>query len=371
MTTQTQPTSGGTWTAGGYADLDSRLPQRGGLVCVAIRDNRGPLTNISPFNSDGSYNFSPFAVDNTMRSDLFAAQLINGEWQINENANQGYWNMGWFKESGGPDREMKVDSDDLMGLQSNWALDTDIVKQEKTIKLTPIETIKPVLHRIKRNQPLVDANGNNLVEWVGQPGYFSGQQLDADFVERQMLLIRRRTKGGKTVYTVEPVPLCKLVNEGNAKMDKKDADASELSFRLNPDNYFIIPDPAGSGEYVPGIDGIWIGGNGWTGDAGAPQFSGTPVAAPVTGLKATITFATPVGGVPPFTYSVTEQAGGTGPFTAATLLSPTGVVTGANTALTATTLTATTPYVFKPTVTDANGNSTTATQTTTITSTSS
>ena len=324
----TQPTTGGTWNAGGYADLDSRFPQRGGLVCVAIRQNQGALTNISPFTSTGAYNFSPLAVDNTLRQDLFAAQLVNGVWTPNPNTNLGFLNMGWFKESGGVSRKSKTDSDDLMGLQSNWPLDTDIVKQEKTIMLTPIETIKPLLQRVRRNQPLINpATGALLVEDAGQTGYFSGTQVDAVFTPYQMLLIRRRVSSAGTFYTVEPVPLSKLVDVGESKMDKKEADAADLSFRVLPDNYFLIPDPNGAGDYVPGIDGIWVGGSAWTAVGGAPIVSATPpVAVAGTTGKASFTFAVPTGGdVQNDQITAQFSTNGGTTWSAATLVVPAGV----------------------------------------------
>jgi hypothetical protein len=76
----------------------------------------------------------------------------------------------------------------------------------------------------------------------------------------------------------------------------------------------------------------------------------------ITGDKATITFLTPVGLFGP-TYTATQQVGGMGAYTSATL-DGSPVVSGNTTTITAKTLTTDSDYKFKVTATDSESSAT-------------
>jgi hypothetical protein len=247
-----QPATGTEWGTGGFADVDSRFVQRGGLVAALIRDYQGADTDISPAT------FNPFALDGKLRDDLFAVTKVDGVWTENQTANQGWWFTGANTEDGGPNRKPSVSVDDLMILQSNYPIDSDITKEEKTVSFTAVESAKPLIHRLRLNKPLIDDTGAIIVEDPGTADYFAGKPVEADFVERQLLLIRKRTKAGLPIYTVEGYPLVKLSDIGAAKMSKKDPDAAELSWKVLPDPFFVDVDG------TPLVEGVWMGGEGWT-----------------------------------------------------------------------------------------------------------
>ncbi|GKT37852.1 hypothetical protein ADUPG1_003790, partial [Aduncisulcus paluster] len=133
-----------------------------------------------------------------------------GEWRKNTEPNQGWLFMGANTKTGGPEREPNIDVSPLEILQSNYPIENDITKIGKTVKFTPIESLKPAVKRLRNNLPFQDEDGNLLVEDAGQKDYFVGTPLEADFVPRQLLLVRARSRAGGKLYTVEPIPLCKL-----------------------------------------------------------------------------------------------------------------------------------------------------------------
>lgn len=265
----TQPLTGTTWNAGGFNDLDRRAAERGGLQAVLIRDNRGPDTDISPRLPGGGVAFSPFAADGKLRDDLFAIRLVDGEWTINPNPNEGFWFIGAQAEDGGAERNPNMRSDDLMVLQSNYPYDSDVIEKGKTIKFTAVDTLKPLIHYLESDLRLVDDNGNILVPEVGTTDYGYGSRLDVDTVDRQIILLFAKSVNGQPVYRAEGYPLCKLDDQAAKKRTKTDPDSAELTYKVLPDPYFMVPDPDGSGLLVPGFDWVWVSGPGWDDMAGS------------------------------------------------------------------------------------------------------
>ena len=110
----TIPSTGTTWRAGGFNDVDSRFSIRGGLAAVLIRDNRGADTNISPYVAGTplpTRNWTPFADDGTLRDDLFASIRVDGDWITNPETNEGFWLIGAMSEDGGPERAPNTNND--------------------------------------------------------------------------------------------------------------------------------------------------------------------------------------------------------------------------------------------------------------------
>jgi hypothetical protein len=273
MSAPAQPATGVDWKTGGFDVVDNRFFSRGPLCAVLIRDNRGSATDISPYAAGTTggpppppvYNWSPLAVDGTLRSDLFAYIRVDGQWQVNAAANEGWWLIGAVEERQGPDRKANIRHDDAMILQSNFPFDSDIIQEGITIAFTGVEVFKPLLMRLRMNLPLSDSTGTSIVEGVGDPNFVLSKPVDAESIDRQLLLVFAKKRTGKTFYTVEGYPLCKLTDIGNVKRSKTDPDAPALTWTVLPDPYHVDLDPSNptSAELVQTLYSFWMGGDAW------------------------------------------------------------------------------------------------------------
>ena len=269
----TIPNAGTTWRAGGFGDVDSRLNTRGGLAAILIRDNRGADTNISPWapGNPPTRNWSPFALDGTPRDDLFATILVDGDWITNPEPNEGFWLIGALTEDGGPERAPDISNDNQMILQSNMPFDSDLTGESLAINFTGVETLKPLMKRLRMNLPLTDLSGNPLVEDPGTENFGLGKPVDNEAPEYQIILMFARRKRGKFLYSAEGYSLCKLNDIGSFRRSKTDPDAGSLGYMVLPDPYFVGKDPNDptSNELVPLYYHEWIDGESWTDIKGA------------------------------------------------------------------------------------------------------
>jgi hypothetical protein len=269
----TIPATGTTWRAGGFGDVDSRFNSRGGLAAILIRDNRGPDTNISPWAAGNppTRNWSPFAQDGTPRDDLFATILVDGDWITNPDPNEGFWLIGALTEDGGPERAPDISNDNQMILQSNMPFDSDLTGESLAINFTGVETLKPLMKRLRMNLPLADLDGNPLVEDPGTADFGIGKPVDNEAPEYQIILMFARRKRGKFLYSAEGYSLCKLNDIGSYRRSKTDPDAGSLGYMVLPDPYFVGKDPNDptSNELVPLYYHEWIDGESWTDIKGA------------------------------------------------------------------------------------------------------
>lgn len=269
----TIPLTGTTWKAGGFTDVDSRFLSRGPAAALLIRDNRGSATDISPWaaGTPPTVNWSPFAQDGQLRDDLFATVLVDGDWITNPETNEGFWLIGAFEEGGGPERAPNISQDDFMILQSNFPFDSDLTGEGIVINFTGVETLKPLLKRLRMNVRLSDDNGYPLVEDPGTDGFELSKPVDAESYPRQIIVVYRRNITGGPIYVAEGYPYCKLTDIGNYRRSKTDADSAQLSFTVLPDPYHVSKDPSDpfSGELVPALYSEWHSGAGWTGIGGA------------------------------------------------------------------------------------------------------
>lgn len=303
-----QPTTGTTWDAAGLGTIDNRFLERGKLVGALIRDARGSATDISPHNSDGSVRWSPFAQDGKWRDDLFAFKRVNGFWVTNTDTNEGFHLVGAFKEGDGPSQKPKIDNDKFAIVQSNHPFDVDIVSEELPFSFTGVETAKPLMRRLRNNLPLNGPNGEVLVEDPGFSNAGWAKPLDADNVDRQVLLVREKSVSGQKIRTVEGYALAKLTDMGESKKDKKDSEAAELTYEPLPDGYFMA---MVDGEYRPIIKYIWVAGEGWTSLGGVPILdTDAPVATATTTGKATLAFDEATGPGDPFSYKGQKSTDG-------------------------------------------------------------
>jgi hypothetical protein len=358
------PSTGTTWRAGGFNDVDSRFNARGGLAAILIRNNRGAATNISPWTagSPPTVGWSPFAEDGTPRDDLFAVIRVDGEWITNPDANEGFWLIGALTEDGGPERAPNINEDNQMILQSNFPFDTDLTEEGLVINFTGVETLKPLMKRLRMNQPLSDSSGNPIVEDPGTENFSIGKPIDVESQEWQIILIFARRKGGRYLYSAEGYSLCKLTNIGNFRRSKTDPDAGELGYTVLPDPYFVSKDPANpdSDELVPVLYVEWVAGEGWTAIGGVPVWPGSaPVGTQTGATTATVSAADPEGAGDPFTVTAEKAAGpGFSSWSSATIGSVTEDTPGAGfTTYNITGLTTATDYKVRLTATGTNGQS--------------
>lgn len=257
----TQPATGTTWDGAHFNDLDSRFLERGKPVQVLVRDERGEDTDISPHNDDGSVRWSPFAQDGKWRDDLLAQVRINGIWQPNPiDENEGFLATGAFKDGDGPTTKPKITNDDFMILQTDFPFDSDLVEQGEPFSFTPVETLRPVVRRLRNLLRLHDDDGTCLVELPGEADAGWSRPLVSENWGRQFLLVREFRRGGLPIYTVEGYSLARSSDFGESKKDKKDSEASELSYQPLPSGYFMA---MVDGEYVPILRHIWVGGSGF------------------------------------------------------------------------------------------------------------
>jgi hypothetical protein len=188
------PSTGVTWVNSGLA--------------VGVRDYAGSATDLSPGATFGS----PCALDGQIRNDLLSTTPVSVS-----ATKCGFWLVGAL-DPNGVSRKPKVTSDDLMILQSNSPMRSDIQDESKTVVCRCFQD-KPLLDRLPMNKPL------STVEDVGTTPYFQGKPASKPFVERQLILIRSDRAGGLEEPSAEPYPRAVLHDVGEAVMDKKNADA--------------------------------------------------------------------------------------------------------------------------------------------------
>lgn len=355
------PATGTTWRASGAGDVDSRFNTRGGLAAVLIRDNRGAATNISPWaaGSPPTRFWSPFAEDGQPRDDLFSHIRVSGEWVTNPDPNEGFIVVGAMTEDGGPERAPEINEDNQMILQSNFPFDTDLTEEGIVINFTGVETLKPSMKRLRMNVALQDASGNSIVEDPGMENFVIGKPVDVESVERQIILMFARRKGGRYVYTAEGYSLCKLTNIGAFRRSKTDPDAGELGFTVLPDPFLVGKDPNNpdSDELIPLLYVEWSSGDGWTAIGGVPVFPGAaPLAVQTGATTATLVFDEATGAGDPFTYTAEKSVAPHTTWTAATI----GAVdldtpTAGDVQLSFTGLVTATTYKFRATAEGTNG----------------
>jgi hypothetical protein len=322
------PATGTTFRASGVGDVDSRFNTRGGLAGVLIRNNRGAATNISPWvaGSPPTKGWSPFALDGKVRSDLFATVRVAGEWITNPLPNEGFWQVGALTEDGGPERAPNINQDNQMILQSNFPFDTDLTEEGIVINFTGVETLKPMMKRLRMNVPLSDGSGNSIVEDPGFEDFSIGKPVDVEASEWQIILMFARKKAGKFIYTAEGYSLCKLTNIGNFRRSKTDPDAGELGYTVLPDPFLLTKDPANplGNELIPVLYVEWTAGDGWAAIGGAPVFPGVaPTVTPGATGVATLVFDAATGAGDPFVYTVEKTLTPFSTFTTATITTTT------------------------------------------------
>ena len=259
----TQPLIGTDWTAGGFADIYKPFIERGGAQAVFVRQNRGADTDISPIKDDGiTLGWSPFAQDNKLRDDLFIRRRNKTQWFYVTDPNEGFFHIGSQTEAGGAERTPNTSSDRLRVLQSPWTVDSVITEREYTVRFVAVQTADPLVQYLEHELPLVDDLGNPVVPLPGTPNYGVGPLLESPETEYQILLLYRRVTSAGPIYRVEGYPACKLDEQASKQRSKTDPDVADLTYSVEPSEHFIVPHPV-TGEPVPGLFYVWMGGPGW------------------------------------------------------------------------------------------------------------
>lgn len=295
-----QEATGTTWNGAGLNDRSPEFLRRGKAMAVAVRDARGAATNISPHNPDGSIFWSPFTQDLKIRGDLFATKKVAGYRVTNTDPNQGFWNMGAFKEGNGPSTKPSMKNDRFRIEQSNFAYDTDLVEEDEPFSFTPVDTADPAIQRITNMLRLNDDDGNSLVEDPGTLNFGVSRLLSGHNPGRQVLIFRERRWNGLPIISCDGFALALADDKGGKKVDKKDSEAQELTFLPTPDGFFMAVQ---DGEYQPILVHTWWGGTGWQALGGLPVFANTvPTPTALGSGGVSLALPVPTGTGDPWTY---------------------------------------------------------------------
>lgn len=293
-------------------------------------------------------NFTAFAEDGSLDPNVLLPVSEGG---------YGFYDIGSLTETG-VEFNPKFTVDDTKIWQSRKSQRTDITEDDEEIMFSAAEST-PLIDYLYYNLP-IGFTGVPLFPSLGSSNYEVQQPNYTDVVYRQLVIIGvdgSVNTGGESEYIVEIRPRVSLAKKEKRQWAAKNVDVTGLTFSIHPD-------PASGFAAAR-----QRGGTVWTDEGGSVTLptSDTVAATAISGAKATLVFNQPTSPNQPFTYSVTQQVGGSGAFTASTILSATtsnGVVT-----ITVSGLTASSTYVFKVLATAADTATATYPSTTSITAT--
>lgn len=293
--------------------------------------------------------FTPFAADGNLVDTLFNPDNPGGPW----------YDLGYMDEKG-PEFTPKLDVKPTKVMQSRWPGRYDYTGQSEEIGANIVE-----------NNPVIDALYNNAalsnLQAIGTPGYNMSAPVELDLRWRQSMFIGVDGRSGLNYYIVRIYPKVLIGDFGKTPWNIEDPAGTPIKGFAIPDSYSVPPD----GVNVGSPRWTLRDGPGWRAQGESVFETTSPVATAVTGLKATITFPTPVGLVAPITYTASQQLTAGAAFTSSTLSgSPT--VSGATTTITVSGLTASTAYnAFRVTATDSDSLAITSPASNSITTTAS
>lgn len=252
----------------------------------------------------------------------------------------GFFDVGFLDENG-TQVDPKLTADDLKGWQSRQILRSDMTEDQADFNATFMESTW-LTDAIANQVPLAQAMAQ------GQEGYNIPKSLQPTFCNRQVISLGVDLSSGEPEYFGWGWPLCRMTKIDKIDINNKTAFMYQTSWTSYADPF--------SG--FPAI--FWREGPAWRASGGNTATLLAPVAAAVTGSKATLTFAPPTSDNGPFTYTVTQTN---------TTSSTTTTVTGGNLTITSSSpsdvvltvagLTATDMYTFKVQATGGNGSTST------------
>lgn len=272
--------------------------------------------------------FTPFAADGiSIRQDLLAST---------GGTNQGFYSAGYLK----PD-SVSVTPDESV-TQTPTAQDVRTAKNvleklEDKIAFEPLES-NPVIQYLQYELPLTN------IPALGTPGLIIPRGNGDVLQHRVIVLIGIDTMGQ---LKAKVFPHVMTDKKAKADLGRKAPDSQGLT-------YDVLPCP-----YAKHAEWTCFAGTQWNASGDFNFQTAIPTANPVTGLKVNVTFPTPIDLVSP-TYTA-QIFSSSGVASSLTLTSGTGTVSGGNTTVQGTSLSATTQY---------NGVQVTGTGTNSITATS-
>lgn len=301
-----QPLTGTTWIGAGFANLNPENFERGPNLRVFVRDSRGTATDISPHNADGSVRYSPFAQDGKLRGDLLARIKSNGYWVTNPEPNQGFLDVGQFKDGSGPKTKPSIKQSQYRVIQSNWSYHTAITEESEMFSFIPVDTGLAWNQHLRKNLRLSDANGNIIVPDQGQLNAGFSRLASGGNPGRQFLIARELLPpSGLPIWKFDGYALAYHYDIGDSSKDKEEGEGAELTYDPVLDGVMMAMAYNNQGvlEYQPVLMHTWYGGPGWTAQGGVPELSATPPVATATDDNtATLAFAEPTGAGDPWNY---------------------------------------------------------------------
>lgn len=237
----------------------------------------------------------------------------------------------------GPEFTPKLNVKPTNVMQSRWPGRYDYTGQSEEIGATLMES-NSVVEAIYNNAALANLPA------IGSIGFAASAPVELDLRWRQCVFIAVDGRSGQNYYTIRAYPKVLIGDFGKIPWNIEEASALPVKGFAIPDD-FSVPPPSWDGTTNVGSP-RWVlrDGPGWRAQGQANFEVTTPSAAPVTGLKVNITFNTPAGLITPVTYTAQKQLTAGGAWTSLSLQSPTGTVSGNQTTVVGTGLTATTLY---------------------------
>lgn len=345
------PSTGVSWLAGYQPTIQPLATRYWQITGALIRDYlnvNGTVNNLGAASAglDGNGNFTAFAQDGNFRGDLLYSAT---------GSNQGFYPTGDLKEDVmAVDPQLSVQ--ETMTSSSIRSTRNVFTKLGDKVTITPLES-NPVVDYLRFEFPLLgDASRSiNPVPDIGTFPYSLARQPTDLLCERQLILLG---VDGDGQLMAKIFPRLALSKRGKEAMQRKTPEELDIEWDILTCPYAKTPE-------ITCRSGV-----SWQALGGAPTFGGSaPVATAISSSKATIAFTTPTGIDAPFTYTVAQQVGGSGAFTASVLQgSPS--VSGSTTTLTVGSgLTTSSAYVFQVTATGTNGAAATSANSNSITST--
>lgn len=261
------------------------------------------------------------------------------------NGGHGFQDVGSITENG-VEFIPQFTADETMIWQSRRSQRTDITKDDEEVQFSMAETT-PLTDYLWFNLPIGSDVGSGIVPALGTSNYSLAKPNYSDVVYRQLLIIGVDGSigpNGQPEYVVELRPRVSLAKKSKKQWGSKQVDVTELTFTTHIDPF-------------SGFDSkVLRGGSVWLAEGGAvvlPSVTTITATASSTG-KGTIVFNAPTSPNQPFTYTVTQQANGSGGYSASTVFTPAATVAGVVT-IVLSGLTASSTYTFKVGVAAANG----------------
>lgn len=312
------PTTGGTYEALLQPSVNPLTPRKGIITDVLIRDYRNLDDTVHDLSStaaglglDGY--FSPYAQDGTLRSDLLVTS---------SSPNLGFYHLGSLHEDGlkiGHDTKVQP----LMIAQSKRAVRFDVTSDDDIITIKAVEG-NPIVDALRYDLPLSDLPD------LGQAGYTVARPAESMLIERQVIALGFDGDN----FFAQTFPRMALQDRGDDNWNKHDPDTLEIHL-----GSLLCP-------FVGKPVLYHREGASWRSLQGVPVFSAPPVAAAISGAKATVTFDPPTSKSSSYTYTVEQSTDGGTTWTDATVQSTTGT---ASVVITVSGLTVSTSYVFRVT----------------------